>query len=222
MIATTNTHRRASSCLNQIIATAETTRRLLAVKRQLAETRAQRMAAARDFETNTLLPQQHRQEVAKLRFHRLVQINVRASTISDHPSNIFVAAVQQQQHLNTKKHGRYIVRTVARLIRVQRLHHVMVTHILPLIMEQNHRLVGVLHEYKQDVQVEVQTLREEQQERAHQIQQHMISIMTRRLSRYYKEKSNISGSTTPTKNNQRSLLQQLVVRKAKNRLVWCK
>jgi flagellar biosynthesis chaperone FliJ len=112
--------------------------------------------------------------------------------------------------------GGYVLRKHARLLMYVRSQRILENYNR---LKEHHygTIIGVLEETVQDLRMEVQELRNRREETVYLLQEQVVVLAISRIKSYYQEKKN---DTSNVKNvRQRSLLEQVVSRKANERLL---
>ena len=105
---------------------------------------------------------------------------------------------------------KYIIRKYAELVKVARAQEVLETY-TRLLQQQNREMIEELHVFRHEMLSELKEKRDQREEQAYLIQEQRVHLLTEKVRSYYAEKNK-------TVVNQTSILQQIVLRKANQRL----
>ena len=190
--------------LEEQITTAQLTLQQLSLQRRLRQVRDHRRK----------VNEQHRQIIEHYG-GRMAQAAKRyRATIHDMRNlNDYFSVVEALYSCNP---GDYVLRKHAQLLMCIRSQHILENYNL-LAEHQNGMIIGFLEETVQDLLMEVREVQNRLEEEAYLLQEQKVVLAISRIKSYYKEKKN----DTSNRNNahQTSLIQQLVARKAKERLL---
>lgn len=170
----------------------------LSLRRELQEVRQQRQVAN---EQHTRVVKNH-EDLAS-------SVQKRLDTMLHGRSNMrdYVAAVEV---MYDDVPPNYVVRQHAELVKIVRSQEVLETFIR-LVEHQNDKIIADMVQAKQVMLSELQHQRDQQKQHAHQIQEQMFQRLLQTVQKSAQREK--SGS-----NNQRSILQSLILRKASNRV----
>jgi hypothetical protein len=190
--------------LDELIITAQLTLQQLSLQRQLKQVRDQRRDANERHEKFARHCEERMAEVTK---------RCRAMIHGMRYSSDYFSVVGALYPCNP---GGYVLRKHAQLLMCVRSQHILENY-NSLTEHQYGTIIGILEETVQDLRMEVRELRNLREEKAYLLQETMVVLVISRVKLYYQEKKN---DTSNGKNvGQRSLMQQLVSRKANERLL---
>jgi flagellar biosynthesis chaperone FliJ len=190
--------------LDEQITTAQLTLQQLSLKRQLKQVRDQRREAN----------EQHRQ-LAQNSEDRMARAAKRGQVMIHGMRNLsdYFTVVKALYPSNP---GHYVLRNHAQLLMCIRSQHILENY-NRLTEHQYGTFIEVLEETVQDLRMDVQELHNEREEKAYLLHEQTVILATSRIKCYYQEKNNDARDGKNV--HQTSLIQQLVKRKANERLL---
>jgi hypothetical protein len=192
--------------LDEQITTAQLTLHRLSLQRRLRQVRHQRRETN---EQHQQLVQHHEDRMAKASKRYRVTIHGMRN-LSD-----YFSVVETLYPCNP---GSYILRKHAQLLMCIRSQHIL-ENCNRLAEHQNRMAIGVLEEIVEDLRMEVREVRTRKKEKAYLLQELKVVLAISRVKSYYQEKKKKNDTGNGKNAHQTSVLQQLVSRKANERLL---
>ena len=190
--------------LDELVITAQLTLQQLSLQRQLKQVRDQRRDANERHEKFARHCEERMAEVTK---------RCRAMIHGMRYSSDYFSVVGALYPCNP---GGYVLRKHAQLLMCVRSQHILENY-NSLIEHQYGTIIGILEETVQDLRMEVQELRNRREETVYILQEQVVVLTISRIKAYYQEKKNDMSNGKNVR--QRSLLEQVVSRKANERLL---